>query len=423
MKSFEELNLDDRILEGIGFMGFKKPTPVQAQAIPPILSGSDLIGCAQTGTGKTAAFVLPLLDKICKSQTQGVTKVLILVPTRELAKQIDAQIEALSYFVPVVSQPIYGGSDSSLWENQKKAITKGADILIATPGRILTHFGMGYAKMDGLEVFVLDEADKMLEMGFYEDIIRIMKFLPEKRQNLLFSATMPPKIRELAKKMLKNPEEVNISPSRVAKGVEQKAYLVHDNLKIRLLIDLMRGEEVDSVIIFASSKIKVDTISRTLKQQKIDIEVVHSDLDQSKREENLRKFKNRQIKFLVATDILSRGIDVEGISHVVNYDVPHDPEDYVHRIGRTARAEKTGHAITFISQNDFIKFNKIERFVQSEIQILKTPAEIGDSPDYEQFVKNSTQKRKHHGNRPFNKTKGGSGNRNRNNNRNRRNNN
>lgn len=382
--AFREFGLEEMVLEGISSMAFKEPTPIQKLAIPKIMAGKDLIACAQTGTGKTGAFVIPVLNHLFKNKGNGV-RCLVIVPTRELAKQIDQQVEALSYFTNVVSLPIYGGSISSDWEMQKKAITRGADILIATPGRILTHLNMGYVDLSHLEYFILDEADKMLDMGFQEDIVKVINKLPEKRQNLMFSATMPPKIRVLAKKMLQNPEEISIMPSRVAKGVEQQVYFVHDRDKETLLKNLLDVSSLERMIIFASSRQKVINLGRMLQKARFETAAIHSDLDQPEREANLRKFKNKEIRALVATDILSRGIDVEGVSHVINFDMPGDPEDYIHRIGRTARAERTGIAISFACESDFHKFRNIEKFVEQDILIQKLPESIKDAPDYNGF--------------------------------------
>lgn len=381
--TFNDFNFDERLLEGLDSMGFDTPTPIQEQAIPLILQNRDLIACAQTGTGKTAAYVLPLINKIIHTEHSHLNT-LIIAPTRELAQQIDQQVEGFAYFTGVSSISVYGGGDGAAWEQQKRALRDGTDIVIATPGRLiamLTQPGSPI-KTDHLQHLVLDEADRMLDMGFYEDILRIISFLPQNRQTLLFSATMPPKIRALAGRILKDPEQVNIAISKPPEGILQQAYMAYDEQKTALLKHLLSTIPYDRVIIFASTKDKVKMLNRELLRSGLSIKAFHSDLEQQEREEIMREFRNKELHILIGTDILSRGIDVEGISLVVNYDVPPDPEDYVHRIGRTARAERTGTAITFINPADQRKFFTIENLIGKDIPKLKLPGELGEGPAY-----------------------------------------
>ena len=379
--TFLEFNFDPSLLEGVTSMGYDKPTPIQEQAIPAILNSKDLIACAQTGTGKTAAYVLPIIQKIIHSDRRHVNT-LVLAPTRELAQQIDQQVEAFSYFTGISSMPVYGGGDGVTWEQQKKAIKEGIDIVIATPGRLISHMASGDLKMEHLQHLVLDEADRMLDMGFHDDIMRIISFLPKNRQTLLFSATMPPKIRTLAQKILNHPEQINIAISKPAEGIVQQAYLVHDLNKLDLLKSILDRNVFKSMIIFASTKENVKKLDSTLRKAGILCKAFHSDLEQPEREAIMREFKNKQLPMLIGTDVLSRGIDVEGIDLIVNYDVPPDPEDYVHRIGRTARAEKTGTAITFINSMDQMKFAAIEELIGRSIDKISNPEVIPTGPEY-----------------------------------------
>jgi len=362
-------------------MGFSKPTPIQEQAIPVILDKKDLIACAQTGTGKTAAYVLPILNNIVDSEKRHLNTV-IIAPTRELAQQIDQQIEGFSYFLGVSSIPIYGGGDGATWDQQKRAMEGGVDIIIATPGRLLAQIAMGTIKFDHVEHLVLDEADRMLDMGFYEDILRIIKELPAKRQTLFFSATMPPKIRALANRILKDPVEINIAMSKPAEGILQQAYMVHNEQKEKLIDYLLKDKQFNSVLIFASTKENVKKLDRNLQRLGLKVKAIHSDLEQHERESVLREFKNKQLTILIGTDVLSRGIDVEGIDLVINFDVPPDPEDYIHRIGRTARAATTGTAITFINDMEQRKFFRIESLIGKEVPKMPLPAELGVGPAY-----------------------------------------
>ncbi len=377
---FQELHLSDTLLEAISFMGFEEATPIQEQAIPAIKEHKDLIACAQTGTGKTAAFILPVLDELAKENTHE-TKVLVIVPTRELALQIDQQIQGFAYFTPVESMAIYGGGTGSEWDLQKRALTSGTEIIVATPGKLISHLNMGYVKFDHIKYLILDEADRMLDMGFYDDIQKIITYLPEKRQTLMFSATMPPKIKQLAARTLKNPVEITIGMSKPAEGVLQAAYLTYENQKTPLIIQLIADKpEVKSILIFSSTKKKVSDIVRGLKGKGFNVEGISSDLEQSRREEVLRGFRSKRTRVLVATDVLSRGIDIKDIDIVINYDVPGDAEDYVHRVGRTARAATSGLAITLINENDMGKFRQIEELIENEIMKLPLPPELGEGP-------------------------------------------
>ena len=382
--TFQDFNFDEKLLEGLYSMGYSKPTPIQAQAIPLIQTDKDLIACAQTGTGKTAAFLLPIINKIINlPDEKRRLNTLIISPTRELATQIDNQVEGLGYFTGVSSISIYGGGDGNAWNQQKKALEEGADIIIATPGRLIAILQMGAINFSHLQHLILDEADRMLDMGFFDDIIKIIKYIPAKRQTLMFSATMPPKIRKLAHSILINPEQLNISISKPSEGILQQAYLVYDTQKIKLLTHILKEGNFGSVIIFASTKENVKKLDVELRRIGLKTKAFHSDLEQKEREEIMREFKSKTLQILIGTDILSRGIDVEGISLVVNFNTPHDPEDYVHRIGRTARAETTGTAITFINDKDQRKFAAIEELIEKEIPKLSLPAGMGDAPTYQ----------------------------------------
>ena len=381
--TFNDFNFDPKLLDGLLSMGYNKPTPIQEQAIPIILEGKDLIACAQTGTGKTAAYILPILHKIINSDHRHLNT-LILAPTRELALQIDQQVEGFAYFISVSSIPVYGGGDGATWDQQKKALKEGADIIIATPGRLMAQLQSGAMNLENMQHLILDEADRMLDMGFHDDIMKIISYLPANRQTLLFSATMPPKIRTLAAKILKDPLQVNIAISKPAEGILQQAYLVYDTQKVGLIKLLLKDKNYSSVIIFASTKESVKKLDRELQRTGLSVKAFHSDLEQEEREVILREFKTRQLQVIIGTDILSRGIDVEGINLVVNYDAPPDPEDYIHRIGRTARGtDTTGTAITFINEVDQPKFFKIESLIGKEVPKIPLPAELGEGPLYE----------------------------------------
>lgn len=380
--TFQDLNLDPKLLDGLSSMNYSKPTPIQEQAIPMILSNRDLIACAQTGTGKTAAYILPILNKIIRAEKRHLNT-LVLAPTRELAQQIDQQIEGFAYFLGVSSIPVYGGGDGASWDQQRKAMEEGADIIIATPGRLIALLAMGKIVLDHLEHLVLDEADRMLDMGFFDDIVKIINYLPKERQTLLFSATMPPKIRQLSNKILRDPLEITIALAKPAAGITQQAYVVHDGQKGLVLKHVLKTVPWNSVIIFASTKEAVKKLDMAFQKANLPARAFHSDLEQQERELILRAFKNKQLNILIGTDVLSRGIDVEGISLVINYDVPPDPEDYVHRIGRTARAETTGTAVTLINEKDQRKFQNIENLIGSVIPKLPLPEAAGPGPQYE----------------------------------------
>ncbi|CAG5071989.1 ATP-dependent RNA helicase CshA [Dyadobacter sp. CECT 9623] len=382
--NFDEFELHEDVINAVESMNYKQATPIQEQAIPYILDGKDLLACAQTGTGKTAAYLIPILDKVAH-QSNIHTGALILVPTRELAVQIDQQIQGLGYFVGATSIAVYGGNKGPEWDQQKKALTQGADIIIATPGRLIAHLQLGYVNFGDIKHLVLDEADRMLDMGFLSDILKIMSFLPAQRQTLMFSATMPSKINELAKRILKNPEEIRLAVSRPADRIDQQFYLASDEQKLPLLLHLLSQVQSTSMVLFTSRKSTVEPIVHSLRKLGMDAHGISSDSEQADREIVLRNFKNRQFPVLVATDVLSRGIDIDNLSHVVNYDVPRDPEDYVHRIGRTARAESKGTAITFINEQDQKYVLKIERLFEKELEKKSVTKELGlgEAPAFE----------------------------------------
>ncbi|MEJ7766980.1 MAG: DEAD/DEAH box helicase [Chitinophagaceae bacterium] len=380
--NFKEFGLDERLMEGIEAINYESATVVQQRVIPLVLAGKDVIASAQTGTGKTAAYLLPLIHKIISAKQDDHINALVIVPTRELAVQIAQNLEGLSYFTPVSSIAVYGGGDGESFSTEKRALSKGADIVICTPGRMISHLNQGYVQIKSLQYLVLDEADRMLDMGFYDDIMKIISFLPAERQNLLFSATMPPRIRELARKILFQPEEINISISKPPEKIVQQAFVVYDNQKIALVKFLLKSKDFKSVLIFCSRKNNVKQLSNELKRSGLSIEEIHSDLDQPSREQVLLDFKSRRLKILVATDILSRGIDIEDIDLVINYDVPHDGEDYIHRIGRTARAETEGIAYTFIGETEQNKFLAIEELLGKPVPKAIIPEQFGETPPY-----------------------------------------
>ncbi|TYZ07446.1 DEAD/DEAH box helicase [Hymenobacter lutimineralis] len=382
--TFHEFNLHDDLLAGIDAMNYQQATPIQEQAIPKILDGKDLIACAQTGTGKTAAYLLPLLDKISHAK-HGTTSTLVLVPTRELATQIDEQVTGFGYFVEASSIAIYGGGKSENWEQQKRALTSGADIIIATPGRLIAHMQMGYVKFEDLKYLVLDEADKMMDMGFSDDILNIVRQLPKHRQTLLFSATMPNKIRDFSQQILQSPEEIRLAVSKPAAGIDQQFFMAFDRQKIYLLEHIIKTQDVQSMVLFTSQKAAVAGIVRAVNKLGVEARGISSDRTQEEREEIMRAFKNKQFPILVATDVLSRGIDIDSLSHVVNYDIPRAAEDYVHRIGRTARAATKGTAITFISDQDQDRVLKIEKLIEREIekQNITESLGLGEAPEFD----------------------------------------
>ncbi len=380
---FNEFKLNESILEAIEYMGFEKATPIQESSIPQIINGKDLIACAQTGTGKTAAFLLPILNKLSNSTSSGINT-LIIVPTRELAIQIDQQIQGFAFTLSISSIPVYGGGDGSDWGQQKIALTQGADIIVATPGRLIAHLNMDYVKFDNVKHLILDEADRMLDMGFNEDIEKITSYLKTKPQTLMFSATMPPNIRKLAKQILKDPFEINIAMSKPAEGVLQAAYVIYDTQKSDLINSLIFDKpDYKSILIFSSTKKNVLDIVRGLKKNNEKVEGISSDLEQAERGKVLLRFKSKETRILVATDVLSRGIDIKNINLVINFDVPNDAEDYVHRVGRTARVDATGVALTLINQDDMYKFHQIEKLIEQEIIKIPLPKEIGTGPEWQ----------------------------------------
>jgi ATP-dependent RNA helicase RhlE len=380
--TFKEFGLDERLIEGIEASGYENATPVQEQVIPLILNGQDIIASAQTGTGKTAAFLLPIVNRLLASRHDDQINALVIVPTRELAVQIAQNLEGLAYFTPISSIAVYGGGDGSTFSTEKQALSRGADIVICTPGRMIAHLNMGYVRTKGLQYLVLDEADRMLDMGFYDDIMKIISFLPPVRQNLLFSATMPTKIRDLARKILHEPAEINIALSKPPAKIVQQAFVVYETQKIPLVKWLLKSSNLKSTLIFCSKKHNVKQLTMELKRSRFNVKEIHSDLDQAGREDVLVEFKSRRLPILVATDILSRGIDIDNIEMVINYDVPNDGEDYIHRIGRTARAETDGLAFTFISEKEQNKFRTIEDLLGSPVKKAEVPAEFGPAPEY-----------------------------------------
>ena len=380
---FDELDLEDEILDGLEDMNFHEMTPVQEHTIPVILEGRDIIGCAQTGTGKTAAYTLPLLNKLLiEGNPDNVVKSLIIVPTRELAQQIDQQFQGFSYYAPLSTTVVYGGGDGKGWDIQKNGMLNGADVVIATPGRMIAHLQNSGVDLSHVEYLILDEADRMLDMGFSDDIMKIISYMPAERQTIMFSATLPPKIRELAKTILRNPAEVNIAISKPNEAIDQSAYICYERQKLGIIRELFAEPTDSKTIIFSSSKLKVKELAHTLKRMGLDVAAMHSDLEQAQREEVMLNFKNNKVKILVATDIVARGIDIEDIGLVLNYDVPHDPEDYIHRIGRTARAAASGAAMTFVREEEQGKFHRIETFMERDVEKLPIPAHLGKGPVY-----------------------------------------
>ena len=424
---FYDLDLNDQVLDALDDMNFTECTPIQEHAIPVILEGRDLIGVAQTGTGKTAAFLLPILSKLSDGgYPEDSINCVIMSPTRELAQQIDQAMEGFSYYMSVSSVAVYGGNDGIRYEQEKKGLAKGADVIIATPGRLISHLNLGNVDLSKVSFFVLDEADRMLDMGFSDDIMTIVKHLPKERQTIMFSATMPRKIQDLARTILRDPVEVKLAVSRPADKIVQSAYICYDAQKIELVKKIFAAQPPQRVIIFASSKQKVKDMAIVLKRAGFNVGAMHSDLDQHERDEVMYQFKAQQINVLVATDIVARGIDIDDIQLVINSDVPHDAEDYVHRIGRTARANNDGEAITLVGEKDRQKFAAIERFLKISIEKRPLPDGFREAPAYrskEQGGKNrgkrngrgnenraanpeaKAQRRKHHSRKHFNPQK------------------
>ncbi len=362
---FDELALSDDVLDALWDMHFDVCTPVQEQTIPIILEGHDVISCAQTGTGKTAAYILPLLTNLAyDDHDPDKLNAIIMAPTRELAQQIDQQMEGFGYYVPFSSVAIYGGKDNGAWGTQVTGLQKGADIVIATPGRLLSQMNIYDVDFSGVKYFILDEADRMLDMGFYDDIMTIVRKLPKDRQTIMFSATMPEKIRRMARAIMHDPREVQIAISRPPETIKQMHLFVDENKKVEALLSTLNAQQaLRKVIVFAGKKQRVKDLTRTLRSLSIDARAMHSDLEQNERDQVMLDFRNGKIAVLVATDVVARGIDVTDVPLVINYDVPHDPEDYVHRIGRTARAENKGEAMTLVSPDDKHYWTRIERFL------------------------------------------------------------
>ena len=381
---FSELDLEESVLDALDAMNFRECTPVQEHTIPVILEGRDLIGVAQTGTGKTAAYLLPVLNQLSKGgYSEDVINCVVMSPTRELAQQIDQQMEGFSYFMPVSSVAIYGGNDGIRYEQEKKGLALGADVVIATPGRLISHINLGNVDLSKVSFFILDEADRMLDMGFSDDIMQIVKVLPKERQTIMFSATMPAKIQQLAKTILRDPVEIKLAVSNPAEKIIQTAYVCYEQQKLGIIQSLFKENAPERVLIFASSKLKVKEVTKALQRLHLNVGEMHSDLDQKQRDHIMHEFKNGRINLLVATDIVARGIDIDDIRLVINYDVPHDSEDYVHRIGRTARANHDGCAITFVSEKEQSKFKLIENFLKKDIYKIPVPEDLGEAPTYQ----------------------------------------
>ena len=394
---FDELALSDEVLDALWDMHFDECTPVQEKAIPVILEGHDVIACAQTGTGKTAAYILPLLTNLAfDSHDPDKLNAIIMAPTRELAQQIDQQMEGFGFYVPFSSVAIYGGKDNGAWGTQVTGLQRGADIVIATPGRLLSQMNIYDVDFSGVKYFILDEADRMLDLGFYDDIMTIVRKLPADRQTILFSATMPPKIRQMAKAIMHNPVEVQIAVSRPPETIHQMCARLFEPQKPGWVQLALQGKNLKKVIIFAGKKQRVKDLARTLRSLKIDARAMHSDLEQNERDQVMLDFRNGKVDVLVATDVVSRGIDVTDVPLVINYDVPHDPEDYVHRIGRTARAENSGEAVTLVSPDDARYWARIEQFLKKEIERLPLPEALGEAPTDNAYATHSKRPQHHH---------------------------
>lgn len=381
---FDELDLNDNVLDALYDMRFDSCTPVQEKCIPEILKGNDVLGVAQTGTGKTAAYLLPILSKLDDGgYPKDAINCVIMSPTRELAQQIDQAMQGFGYYLKGVSSvAVYGGNDGNRYDQELKSLRLGADVVIATPGRLISHISLGNVDMSKVSYFVLDEADRMLDMGFSEDILQIAKLLPDTCQTIMFSATMPAKIEELAKTLLKNPIEIKLAVSKPAEKIKQEAYVCYETQKLGIIKDIFKAGDLKRVIIFCGSKMKVKQVNAALQRKHINCGEMHSDLEQAERDDIMFKFKSGQLDVLVATDIVARGIDIDDIAMVINYDVPHDAEDYVHRIGRTARADRDGRAITLVSEDDIYHFQQIEKFLEKEVEKIPLPADLGEAPEY-----------------------------------------
>lgn len=388
---FDELDLNDNVLDALYDMRFDSCTPVQEKCIPEILKGNDVLGVAQTGTGKTAAYLLPILSKLDDGgYPKDAINCVIMSPTRELAQQIDQAMQGFGYYLNGVSSvAVYGGNDGNRYDQELKSLRLGADVVIATPGRLISHISLGNVDMSKVSYFVLDEADRMLDMGFSEDILQIAKLLPDTCQTIMFSATMPAKIEELAKTLLKNPVEIKLAVSKPAEKIKQEAYVCYETQKLGIIKDIFKAGDLKRVIIFCGSKMKVKQVNAALQRKHINCGEMHSDLEQAERDDIMFKFKSGQLDVLVATDIVARGIDIDDIAMVINYDVPHDAEDYVHRIGRTARADRDGRAITLVSEDDIYHFQQIEKFLEKEVEKIPLPADLGEAPEYARQIRPS----------------------------------
>ena len=408
--TFEETQLNDNILDALYDMHFEEMTPIQEKCIPLVLEGRDVMGIAQTGTGKTAAYLLPILSLLDDNEyPDDAINCVIMAPTRELAQQIDQAMEGFSYYLHGVSSiAVYGGNDGGRFDQELKSLRGGAPVVIATPGRLLSHLKVGNLNLARTSFFVLDEADRMLDMGFIDDILQITKLLPQDCQKLMFSATMPSKIWELAVTLLRKPAEVKLKVSRPADKIVQQAYVCYDPQKLQIIDHLFRNGDLKRVIIFCGKKDRVKEIARQLRHLKINCAPMHSDLTQQERDDVMYRFKAGQVDVLVATDIVARGIDIDDISIVINFDVPHDAEDYVHRIGRTARADRDGQAITFVNDRDIKRFMQIEKFLGREVEKLPLPEGAGEGPEYKAAEKSASKGRRH-GKRRGRKDKGRDG--------------
>ncbi len=413
---FKELPLCDELLEGLDAMNFKEATPVQALSIPVILDRKDIIACAQTGTGKTAAFLLPLINNlVAEPHDKDKVNAIVMAPTRELAQQIDQQMEGFSYFTPFSSVAVYGGNDGDAWNIQKRGLQSGADVVVATPGRLLSHINIYDIDFSGVKYFILDEADRMLDMGFYDDIMKIEKLLPKDRQTIMFSATMPPKIREMAKSIQRNPEIVSVAISKPPESILQSAYVCHEPQKLEIVKRLFTEKKPSKVILFSGKKQKVKDITRELRRMGLSADAMHSDLEQSERDKVMHEFRNERIDILVATDIVARGIDIDDITLVINFDVPYDVEDYVHRIGRTARAGDSGVAITLVAPDEQFRFSKIEEFLEKTIFKIPVDPDLGEAPEYNPSAHRKTKssnrgfKNRGRGRKPSNRTSNADG--------------
>ena len=393
---FYDIDFEDEVLDALDAMNFRECTPIQEKTIVPLMEGHDLIGVAQTGTGKTAAYLLPVLNKLCRGgYPENAINCIIMAPTRELAQQIDRQLEGFTYFMPVSSVAVYGGNDGVRYGQELRGMSLGADILVATPGRLISHITLGNVDLSKVSFFILDEADRMLDMGFYNDIMTIAKQLPANRQTMMFSATMPEEIRKLAKNILKDPVQVTLSLAKPADGITQQAYICHEHQKIGIIKDIFSKESAERVILFVSKKSKVREVATALRKMGLNVGEMHSDLTQSERDEIMFLYKRRKVDLLVATDILARGIDIDDIRIVINYDVPSDQDDYIHRVGRTARANAKGRGITLVSEKDQIAFKRIEDFIGKSIKKMPLPDGLGDAPEYSPVKnKNSRQNNK-----------------------------